>query len=203
MSIEVFNESGYDGVNEEMLVSVASFALGAMDVHPDAELTITLVDEDTIADLHVRWLDLEGPTDVMSFPMDEFSQVSSTRPDAAELGPAMLGDIVLCPSFAARQAEAAGHSLAHELALLTTHGCLHVLGYDHASSQEEREMFALQNEILADWYDELAAQGTTFHPKPSGPKAFPSAADRQDLDQQMESGSIPAVGQPKASEEQA
>ena len=197
MSIEVFNESGYGGVNEEMLVSVASFALSAMDIHPDAELTITCVDEPTIEDLHVRWLDLEGPTDVMSFPMDDLAQVSSQRPDAAEPGPTMLGDIVLCPSFASRQAEAAGHGLGHELALLTVHGCLHVLGYDHATAAEEREMFGLQNEILADWYDELTRTDTHFQPKPTGPQAFPSAADRALLDDHLPGRPIPAIAEPQ------
>ena len=119
MSIEVFNESrdSYTpsereaevledsadvGVNEEALVDVASFALKCMDVHPDAELSIHIVDLDTIADLHVRWLDLEGPTDVMSFPMDELAP-GSGRPDAPDPGPSMLGDIVLCPDFADRR----------------------------------------------------------------------------------------------------
>ncbi|MDY3126603.1 MAG: rRNA maturation RNase YbeY [Corynebacterium sp.] len=187
LHIEFFNESGFDGVNEEMLIDVASFAFGAMDISPNAEATITCVDLDTIAELHVRWMDLEGPTDVMSFPMDELTPGAMTpRPDAAEASPAMLGDIVLCPEFALRQAEAAGHSLAHELALLTTHGCLHLLGYDHATPAEEQEMFALQNELLAEWYDFVAATGKKFPPKPSGPKAFPSAADREALDEETD-----------------
>lgn len=200
MSIEVLNESGYGGVNEEMLISVAAHALSALDVHPDAELNITLVDEPTIEDLHVRWLDLEGPTDVMSFPMDDFATTSSQRPDAPAPGPTLLGDIVLCPSFAARQADAAGHGLPHELALLTVHGCLHVLGYDHATATQEREMFGLQNEILADWYDQLSIQGTEFHPKPSGPQAFPSAADRELLDEKTADGSVPAIAEPRSEE---
>lgn len=182
MSIEVLNESGYDGVNEEMLIDVASFALSAMDVHPDTEVTITLVDTNTMSDLHVRWMDLPGPTDVMSFPMDELTP-GSGRPDAADLGPAMLGDIILCPEFDDKQARAAGHSLGHELALLTVHGTLHLLGYDHATPQDEREMFALQNEVLADWYDHLAHNDVTYQPKPSGKHAFPTAADREQLDQ--------------------
>ena len=185
MSIEVFNESGYDGVNEEMLIDVLSFALGEMDIHPDAEASIHIVDLDTIADLHVKWLDLEGPTDVMSFPMDELTP-GYARPDGAEPGPSMLGDIVLCPAFAAKQAEKAGPDLAHELALLTVHGSLHLLGYDHIDPAEEREMFALQNELLADWYDNLEARGVAYQPKPSGPGAFPTAADRLELDEQME-----------------
>ena len=196
MSIEVFNESGAEGINESMLIDVAGFALGRMDVHPAAELTIQLVDEKTIADLHVRWMDLEGPTDVMSFPMDELTP-GSGRPDAADPGPAMLGDIVLCPDFARRQAEAAGHGLDHELALLTFHGCLHLLGYDHADAEGEKEMFALQNTILTSWYDDLEDRGVVYQPKPTGLGAFPSAADREDLDRKMtQSGSIPAVAEP-------
>ena len=159
MSIEFLNESGFEGVNEEMLIDVASYAFGAMDINPDAECTITCVDLKTIEDLHVRWMDLEGPTDVMSFPMDELTPgaiAGGGRPDAADPGPAMLGDIVLCPEFALRQAEAAGHSLGHELALLTVHGCLHLLGYDHSTPAEEKEMFGRQNELLADWYDDAA-----------------------------------------------
>lgn len=191
MSIEFINESGYDGVNEEMLIDVCSYALGRLDVNPDAECTITAVDLDTIADLHVRWMDLEGPTDVMSFPMDELTPgATGGRPDAAEAGPAMLGDIVLCPEFAQRQATAAGHSLGHELALLTVHGCLHLLGYDHTTAAEEKEMFGLQNELLADWYEDLAARGVSYQPKPSGPKAFPDAAERAELDEEVPGGGI-------------
>lgn len=198
MSIECINESGFDGVNEEMLIDVASFAYGEMDINPDAETSITCVDLDTIADLHVRWLDLEGPTDVMSFPMDEITPGAMTaRPDADEPGPSILGDIVLCPEFAQRQAEAAGHSLGHELALLTVHGCLHLLGFDHTTPAEEKEMFARQNEILAEWYDSLKERGLSFQPKPTGAQAFPSAADRAALDEQVPGGGIPPVGAPQ------
>ncbi len=145
------NESGWD-VDEARLVDVARYALARMDVHPAAELSMTLVDIATMADLHVQWMDLPGPTDVMSFPMDEMTP--GGRPDATEPGPAVLGDIVLCPEFADGQARAAGHPLEQELALLTVHGVLHLLGYDHAEPDEEREMFALQAELLGDWYRE-------------------------------------------------
>ncbi|RNE49588.1 rRNA maturation RNase YbeY [Corynebacterium alimapuense] len=203
MSIEVFNESGFAGVNEEMLIDVASFALGELDIHPDAEASIHIVDLATITDLHVRWLDLEGPTDVMTFPMDELTpgggSSSGGRPDAPTPGNAMLGDIVLAPEFAAKQAAAAGHGLDHELALLTVHGCLHLLGYDHAVPAEEREMFALQNELLADWYDDIKRRGVQYQPRPTGAQAFPSAADRLDLDGIVPGGGIPAIAEPKAS----
>lgn len=148
MSIEVSNESGLD-VSEAELVSVARFVIAKMNVNPAAELSMVLLDPATMADLHMRWMDLPGPTDVMSFPMDELEP--SGRPDAPEPGPAMLGDIVLCPEFAAGQAAAAGHSLGHELALLTVHGVLHLLGYDHGEPAEEEEMLALQNRLLEEW----------------------------------------------------
>ena len=148
MSIEVSNESGMD-VSEEELISVARFVIARMDVHPAAELSMVLVDSTTMADLHMRWMDLPGPTDVMSFPMDELEP--GGRPDAADPGPAMLGDIVLCPEFAKAQARSAGHSLDDELHLLTVHGVLHLLGYDHAEPEEEREMFALQARLLQSW----------------------------------------------------
>jgi probable rRNA maturation factor len=151
MSIEVANESGLD-VSEEELISVARFVIDKMNVHPAAELSMVLLDSNSMADLHMRWMDLPGPTDVMSFPMDELEP--GGRPDAPEPGPAVLGDIVLCPEFAAEQAAAAGHSLGHELALLTIHGVLHLLGFDHAEPAEEEEMFALQRQLLEEWVAE-------------------------------------------------
>ncbi|HZU50014.1 MAG TPA: rRNA maturation RNase YbeY [Mycobacterium sp.] len=157
MSIEVSNESGID-VSEAELVSVARFVLDKMSVNPAAELSMVLLDTASMADLHMRWMDLPGPTDVMSFPMDELEP--GGRPDAPEPGPGMLGDIVLCPEFAAEQAAVAGHSLGHELALLTIHGVLHLLGYDHAEPDEEKEMFTLQQGLLEEW---VAEQVEAYH----------------------------------------
>lgn len=148
MSIEIANESGVV-VPGESIVSIARYALDKMSVSQLAELSIVLVELDVMADLHERWMDLPGPTDVMAFPMDEYD--SSRRPDAAGAGPALLGDIVLCPAFAKDQAGKAGHGLLDELYVLTVHGVLHLLGYDHAEPEEEREMFGLQNQILADF----------------------------------------------------
>ena len=155
MIVEVANESGLD-VSEDELISVARFVIDKMNVHPGAELSMVLLDSTSMADLHMRWMDVPGPTDVMSFPMDELEP--GGRPDAPEPGPAVLGDIVLCPEFAAEQAAAAGHSLGHELALLTIHGVLHLLGYDHAEPDEEKEMFALQRQLLEEWVaDQVSA----------------------------------------------
>jgi probable rRNA maturation factor len=154
VSIEVVNESGV-AVDESLIVSVARYALDAMRVSPAVELAITAVTLDTMSELHERWMDEPGPTDVMSFPMDELVE-DTRRPDAPEIGPALLGDIVLCPAFAKDQAVKAGHTLSDELHLLTVHGVLHLLGYDHAEPDEEREMFALQNRLLHDWRTERA-----------------------------------------------
>lgn len=152
MSIEIANESGID-VEDETIVDVARFALDRMEVSPLAELSIVLVTLDVMEDLHERWMDLPGPTDVMAFPMDEYNV---RRPDAPESSPALLGDIVLCPAFAKDQAKQAGHALLDELHLLTVHGVLHLLGYDHAEPEEEREMFGLQQRILVDYGDAIA-----------------------------------------------
>ena len=154
MSIEIANESGV-AVDEPSIVAAARFALDRMQVSRLAELSVMLVGLDVMADLHERYLDLPGPTDVMAFPMDELD--SARRPDAPDPGPTLLGDLVLCPTFARDQAHKAGHSLMDELHLLTVHGVLHLLGYDHAEPAEEREMFTLQKRILADFKSERAA----------------------------------------------
>jgi probable rRNA maturation factor len=143
VSIEVLNET--DTVLDEMeLVACSRYVLEEMKVHPGADLCLKLVDEAAMEVLHVQWMDLAGPTDVMSFPMDEL------RPgrDGQEPEEGVLGDIVLCPTVAARQAAEAGHATEEELLLLTTHGILHLLGYDHAEPEEEREMFELQRTLL-------------------------------------------------------
>lgn len=152
VGIEVANESGTE-VDETSVVAAARFALERMGVSPLAELSVLLVDLDVMADLHERWMDLPGPTDVMAFPMDEVGEggVTRSRPDSSGGGPALLGDLVLCPAFAAEAAAAAGHALDDELTLLAVHGVLHLLGYDHAEQAEEREMFGLQDRIVADF----------------------------------------------------
>ncbi len=143
MSIDVNNESD-TRVDDAALAELALAVLDAMGVTPLAELSIVLVDSEAMATLHEQWMDLPGPTDVMSFPMDELRPGSEDR----DPEPGLLGDIVLCPSVAERQARDAGHTTEEELLLLTTHGILHLLGYDHAEPDEEREMFDLQRSLL-------------------------------------------------------
>ncbi|MEO6019084.1 MAG: rRNA maturation RNase YbeY [Knoellia sp.] len=143
MSIDVLNETDF-ALDELELVACARYVLGEMKVHAQADLCLRLVDEAAMETLHVQWMDLPGPTDVMSFPMDELRPGSED--DDLEEG--VLGDIVLCPSVAQKQAVDAGHATEEELLLLTTHGILHLLGYDHAEPDEEREMFELQRQLL-------------------------------------------------------
>lgn len=143
MSIEIQNETTYE-IDEAQILRLATYALDALRVHPDADLAIMLVDEGAMEQLHVQYMDEPGPTDVLSFPMDEL------RPGRDDLitPPGLLGDIVLCPAVAEGQAEKAKHSLMDELLMLTTHGMLHLLGFDHAEPEEEKEMFGLQRDIL-------------------------------------------------------
>jgi len=143
LSIEINNESAIE-VDEAAIQRLAVYALDAMHVHRDAELAIVLVDEGAMEQLHVQWMDEPGPTDVLSFPMDELRPGTEEAPTP----PGLLGDIVLCPQVAESQARTAGHGLVDELLLLTTHGILHLLGFDHAEPDEEKEMFGLQRDIL-------------------------------------------------------
>lgn len=149
MSIEIANESGVD-VDTDAVLAVARHALDEMGVNPLAELSILLVDVDYMTELNHRWMGGDGPTDVLAFPMDE-SSVDHGPSESNGGEPALLGDIVLAPEVAGRQAGPAGHSPADELHLLTVHGVLHLLGYDHAEPDEEREMFALQGRLLESW----------------------------------------------------
>jgi probable rRNA maturation factor len=155
VSIEVLDESGA-AVDAARLVELSRFVLDRLRIHPQAELSIKAVDEATMAVLHEQWMDEPGPTDVLSFPMDEL-RPPKDRDAAPE--PGMLGDVVLCPTVAQRQAGAAGHSTQDELDLLTTHGILHLLGYDHAEPAGEREMFGLQGDLLAAWRERSPRPG--------------------------------------------
>jgi probable rRNA maturation factor len=148
VTIEINNESD-QSVDEARVLALASFALDRLRIHPEAELAIQFVNEDTMTTLHVQWMDEPGPTDVLSFPMDELRPGNESEIS----GPGLLGDIVVCPQVAAAQALAAGHETINEVLLLTTHGILHLLGFDHAEPDEEKEMFGLQREILEAFYE--------------------------------------------------
>lgn len=143
MTIEISNESGF-AVDETVLLRLMEHDLAELHVSPDADVAILLVDEGAMEALHVQWMDEPGPTDVLSFPMDELRPGTEDMPTP----PGLLGDIVLCPQVAEAQAAAAKHSTMDELILLTTHGLLHLLGFDHAEPEEKKEMFGLQNDLI-------------------------------------------------------
>ncbi|GIG55487.1 rRNA maturation RNase YbeY [Demequina activiva] len=149
--IDVNNETDAD-VDEVEFSELATYVLKEMHVADGAELAILFVDEAAMEQLHLQWMDEPGPTDVLSFPMDELRPGTADEPTP----PGLLGDIVVCPTVAARQAAAAGHTAEEEMLLLTTHGILHLLGYDHAEPEEEKEMFALQRRLLLTFLAERA-----------------------------------------------
>ncbi|HEY3737223.1 MAG TPA: rRNA maturation RNase YbeY [Jatrophihabitans sp.] len=170
MTIEIHNESGFV-VDEVGLAALGRFVLDAMQINPLAELSVLLLDADAMAQLHVQWMDLPGPTDVMAFPMDgddlPGDRFDPSAPPSTDetFGEALLGDVVLCPTVAQTQAKDAGHSTEAELHLLATHGILHLLGFDHGDAEEEREMFELQAKLVQAWSAE-SGRGPIHAPLP-------------------------------------
>lgn len=141
MTIEVTNTSG-QLVPATEVVSLMTYALGVLDLNLECDLSITFVEDDYMTELHIKWMDEPGTTDVLSFPMD--------MPESP--GEAVtLGDIVISPTVAGAQAVVQGHSTEHEIYILATHGLLHIIGYDHADKDEEKVMFSLQEKIVNDW----------------------------------------------------
>ncbi|XPP26016.1 MAG: rRNA maturation RNase YbeY [Leucobacter sp.] len=143
MSVEINNEAGFE-IDEAVLLRLAAFVMESLHVHAQTELGVSFVDEAAIEQLHLQWMDEPGPTDVLSFPMDELRPGRLDQQTPAGL----LGDVVICPQVAELQAEAAGHDTDTEIRVLLTHGMLHLLGFDHATPDEEAEMFGLQRDLL-------------------------------------------------------
>ena len=141
MTIEVTNTS-WQLVPTTEITSLMTHAMNALDLNPECDLNIAFVEDDYMTELHIKWMDEPGTTDVLSFPMD--------MPE--EPGEAVtLGDIVISPVVAAAQALNQGHSTEHEIYILATHGLLHIIGYDHADKAEEKVMFELQEKIVTEW----------------------------------------------------
>lgn len=141
-----FVRESFEAVDTGVLEKLVAHAFTHMKVSHETELSIAIVGESEMERIHIDWMDLPGPTDVMSFPMDELTPGTDDQPATG-----VLGDIVLCPPVAARQGADAGHSTLDELCLLTTHGILHCLGFDHATAEEEAEMFGIQRTILEEF----------------------------------------------------
>lgn len=137
--IEIENRSGQLAPESEVL-KLLQFAIKELGLNSECELTLAFINDEEMAQLHEKWMDLSGTTDVMSFPMDEL------KPNDPE--PGILGDIVISPLVARAQADKAGHPYEHEVKILAAHGLLHLLGYDHQEPETEREMFALQEDLV-------------------------------------------------------
>ena len=145
MTIEVINTSGQLVPTTE-INSLLTFALLELELNLECEINVSFVEDDYMTELHIKWMDEAGTTDVLSFPMD-----MPEKPGEA----VTLGDIVISPVVAAEQAKAQGHSIEHEIYILVIHGLLHIIGYDHADKAEEKVMFDLQEKIVKDWMNGL------------------------------------------------
>lgn len=137
--IEIENRSGQLAPEAEIR-RLLEFSIKELGLHPECELSLSFINDEEMEELHLKWMDLPGTTDVMSFPMDEL------RPNDPE--PGILGDIVISPLVARTQADKAGHTFEHEVAILAAHGFLHLLGYDHQEINDEKVMFALQEDLV-------------------------------------------------------
>ena len=145
-SISVDDDAG-SSLDLTALSDLAGHVFTHLHVHPECELGITLVDIERMTTLHEDWMNEPGPTDVLSFPIDELTPGTEGQPS----GPGILGDIVICPAFALYAAQEANRTLDQHVQFLTVHGVLHLLGYDHATEEEYAQMFALQDELLDSW----------------------------------------------------
>ena len=141
MTIELVNRSGAL-IPDKEITSLLDYAISYMELNPECEISLSFVDVQEMEELHIKWMQEDGPTDVLSFPMD----MPENKDDVVT-----LGDIVISPAVAAQQAASAGHSVEDEMYILATHGLLHILGYDHADPDEEKVMFALQEKIVKEW----------------------------------------------------
>ena len=138
MTIEITNKSG-ELVPTEAVRTLLQNSLTELKLNPECEVNLVFVDITEMTELHIKWMDEGGPTDVLSFPMD----IPADESEAVT-----LGDIVISPVVAAQQAGTAGHSADHEIFILAAHGLLHILGYDHANTEDEKIMFALQEDLV-------------------------------------------------------
>ena len=160
-SVRVFGADEQTDVKVDVLrwIRLAELVLREERVDADAELSVLFVDEYSVAELNERFLDTEGPTDVLAFPIDDELPPSGRQPDQGGRGPGtsadpsdpptLLGDVVVCPAVAARQASERGVSADDEVALLVVHGVLHLLDYDHAEPADAARMRRREQELLA------------------------------------------------------
>jgi probable rRNA maturation factor len=165
MGIEVFvaDEQSDGPVDLARWTTLAHSVLAAERVRDDAELSVIFVDEAYMAHLNRKFLDKEGPTDVLAFPIDEDPAPSGRSPDSGGTGPgwvppdpvevpSLVGDVVICPAVALRNASEGGGSYEDEIAMLLVHGILHLSGMDHVDDEEAEEMERREQELLEEFY---------------------------------------------------
>jgi probable rRNA maturation factor len=160
VSLDIFaaDEQHDLAVDLERWVGLCRAALEEEGVRGLAEVSLIFADEVAMASLNEQFMGKSGPTDVLSFPIDAEPEPRGRVPDSGGTGPGeppseeipqLIGDIVICPSVAARNAPEHGHSVDDELALLVVHGVLHLLGWDHEVDAEAEAMEARERELLA------------------------------------------------------
>jgi probable rRNA maturation factor len=168
MSIDIYaaDEQHDEIIDLDAWVALANAALTDEGVRGLAEVSLIFLDEQAIAALNQQFMGVEGPTDVLSFPIDNEPEPSGRVPDAGGSGPGepplpeipqLVGDIVICPAVAARNAIEHECSLDDEIALLVVHGVLHLLGWDHAEDDEAERMEARERVLLARHYKKASA----------------------------------------------
>jgi probable rRNA maturation factor len=140
--IDIFISDPYiESIQPQLLENAVQFVLAHQGLPSESEMTVLVEDDGRVHELNLQFLGIDAPTDVLSFPSDEIDPETGNR---------YLGDIIISYPKALAQSQQAGHSAENELQLLVVHGCLHLLGYDHAEEGEKRKMWAVQAEILKD-----------------------------------------------------
>jgi probable rRNA maturation factor len=171
MAVEVFaaDEQSAHAVDVHRWATMARNVLTAEGVQGEAELSVLFVDETAMTELNRRFAGKDGPTDVLAFPIDEEPLGGGRYPDSGGPGPGwapddprklptLLGDIVICPSVAYRNAPEHAGTFDDEIALLVVHGILHLMGMDHMDEQEAKAMEKREQELLARFHRSSAGQ---------------------------------------------
>ena len=182
MAVFVSDEQSSVALDLSRWVQLAQMALAEERMPADAEVSLIFVDEESITDLNQRFLDGAGSTDVLAFPIDDDLVPGGRRPDEGGRGPGspadpnedppfVLGDVVICPAVAARQAPEHDASVEDELALLVVHGILHLLNYDHAEEREAHTMRRRERELLELFRQRGAPERPGGEPTESGSEA--------------------------------
>lgn len=155
MRILVENESSYKDIDELSIIECAKFAMVSLELPDSTELSVSFVDDDAMAQLNEEYRKKPGPTDVLSFECDMLEDDFPSAPSSEDVF--SLGDVIIAPYVAEKQANDLGHSFNTEIRTLLIHGILHLCGYDHIDDEDAAVMQFKQDELLSEW-DSLASQ---------------------------------------------